>query len=157
MAYGDFKDLNRRTFADKVLRNKAFNTAKNPKYGGYQRGLALMIYKFFDKKTSGSGTKNEDFPYKELAEELQKPIIRKFDIRIVHSPFIDNIWGEDLADMQLISKVNTGFSFWLSVVDIYGKYAWVIPLKDKKGITIINDFQKILRESNRKPNKICIR
>ena len=50
MAYGDFKDLNRRTFADKVLRDKAFNIAKNPKYDGYKRGLASMVYKLFDKK-----------------------------------------------------------------------------------------------------------
>ena len=53
MAYGDFKDLTRRTASDKILCNKAFNIAKNPKYGGYQRGLASMVYKFFDKKTSG--------------------------------------------------------------------------------------------------------
>ena len=53
MAYGDFKDLNRRTAIDKVLRDEAFNIAKNPKYDGYQRGLAPMVYKFFDKKTSG--------------------------------------------------------------------------------------------------------
>ena len=60
MAYGDFKDLNRRTFADKVLHDKAFNIAKDPKYDGYQRGLASMVYKFFDKKSSGSGIKNEN-------------------------------------------------------------------------------------------------
>ena len=54
MAYGDFKDLKKRTAADKVLRDKAFNIAKNPKYDGYQRGLASMVYKFFDKKTKGS-------------------------------------------------------------------------------------------------------
>ena len=60
MAYGDFKNLNRRTAADKVLRDKAFNIAKNPKYDGYQGGIASMVYKFFDKKTSGSGIKNEN-------------------------------------------------------------------------------------------------
>ena len=75
MAYGDFKDLNRRTFADKVLRDKAFNIVKDPKYDGYQRGLASMVYKYFDKKTSGSGIKNENISNKELAEELHKPII----------------------------------------------------------------------------------
>ena len=58
MVYGDFKNLNRRTAADKVLRHKAFDIAKNPKHDGYQRGLASMVYKFFDKKTSGSGIKN---------------------------------------------------------------------------------------------------
>ena len=55
MAYGDFKDSTRRTASDKILYDKAFNIAKNPKYEGYQRGLASIVYKFFDKKTSGSG------------------------------------------------------------------------------------------------------
>ena len=59
MAYGDFEDLERRTFSDKILRDRAFNIAKNPKYDGYQRGLPSMVYKFFDKKSSGSGTNNE--------------------------------------------------------------------------------------------------
>ena len=111
MAYGDFKDLTRRTASDKILRDKAFNIAKNPKYDGYQRGLASMVYKFFVKKTSGSGIKNENISNKRLAEELHKPVIRKFNKRKVHSPFIDNIWGADLADMQLISKFNKRFRF----------------------------------------------
>ena len=84
--YGDFKDLARRTTSDKVLRDKAFNIAKNPKYDGYQRGLASMVYKFFDKKTtsltdksvSGSGV-NIPLEFNEqLAKELHKPIIRNF-------------------------------------------------------------------------------
>ena len=154
MAYEDFKDLNRRTAADKVLHDKAFHIAKNPKYDGYERGLASMVYKFFDKKTSGSSFKNENISNKELAEELHKPIIRKFNKRKVHSHFIGNIWGADLADIQLVSKFNKGFRFLFCVIDIYSKYAWVIPLKDKKGITITNAFQKILDQSNRKPNKI---
>ena len=79
--------------------------------------------------------------------ELNKPIIRKFKKRKVQSPFIDNIWDADLADMHLISKFNKGLRFLLCVVDIYSKYAWVVPLKDKKGTTITNAFQKILDES----------
>ena len=78
MAYGDFKDLNRRTFADKVLHDKVFNIAKDPKYDGYERSLASMVYKFFDKKTSGSGIKNENNSNKELAEKLHKSIIRNY-------------------------------------------------------------------------------
>ena len=144
MAYGDFKDLNRRTFADKILHDKAFNIAKDPKYDGYQRGLASMIYKFLDKKTSVSDIKNENISNKELAEELHKPINRKFNKRKIHPPFIDNIRGVDLADMQLISKCNKGFKFLLCVIDIYRKHAWVIPLKDKKGIMITNAVQIIL-------------
>ena len=78
MAYGDFKDLGKRTAADKVLRDKAFNIAKSPKYDEYQRGLASMVYKFFDKKVAGSGVKMDAKPNEKLAEELHKPIIRKF-------------------------------------------------------------------------------
>ena len=70
-----------------------------------------MVYRLFDKKNSGSGIKNENISNKELAEELHKPIIRRFNKIKVHSPFIDNIWGIDLADMQLISKSNKGFRF----------------------------------------------
>ena len=70
-----------------------------------------MVYRLFDKKNSGSGIKNENISNKELAEELHKPIIRKFNKIKVHSPFIDNIWGIDLADMQLISKSNKGCRF----------------------------------------------
>ena len=69
---------------------------------------------------------------------------------------MDNIWGADLGDMQLISKFNKGFRFSSCVIDIYSKYAWVIPLKDKKGITIINAFKNVLKESNCKPNKIWV-
>ena len=92
--------------------NKAFNNAKNSKYDGYQRGLASMVYKFFDKKASGSGIKNENMSSKELAEELHKPIIRRFKKRKVHSSFINNIWGADLADMQLRSKCNRVMGFY---------------------------------------------
>ena len=92
----------------------------------------------------------------QLAEELHKPVIRKFRRREVYSAFKDNIWAADLADMQLISKFNKGFRFLLCVVDIYSKYAWVVLLKDKKGITIVNAFQSILNKSNRKPSKIWV-
>ena len=84
MAYGDVKDIKRRTASDKILRDKAFNIAKNPKYDGYQRGLASMVYNFFDKKSSGSGivnnnnNNNNNKQNLQLAEELHKPIIKKF-------------------------------------------------------------------------------
>ena len=78
MAYGDFKDLERRTVSDKLLGDKAFNIAKNPKYDGYQRGLASMVYKFFDKKSPGSDV-NMPLKFNEqLAKESHKPIIRNF-------------------------------------------------------------------------------
>ena len=78
MAYGDFKDLAKRAALDKFLRDKAFNIAKNLKHDGYQRGLASMVYKFFDKKSAGNGIKIEIAQNQQLAEELHKPIIRKF-------------------------------------------------------------------------------
>ena len=78
MAYGDFKDLTRGTASDKILHNKAFNIAKNPKNDGYQRGLASMVYKCFVKKASGSGIENDNMLNKELAKELYKPSIWNF-------------------------------------------------------------------------------
>ena len=134
MAYGDFKDLAKRTFADKVLRDKAFKIASDQKYDGYQRGLASMVYTFFDKKTQGSGRSLQVADDKEniqLANELHKPIIRKSKKRKVHSSF----WGVDLADLQLLGKYNKGYRFLLCVIDIYSKYAWAVPLKDKKTYT----------------------
>ena len=153
MAYGDFKNLAKRTAADKVLRDKAFKIASDQKYDGYQRGLASIVYKFFDKKSQGSGSANNKENI-QSADELHKPIIRKFRKRKVYSLFKDNIWGVDLADMQLLSKFNKGFRFLLCVIDIFSKYAWVIPLKDKKGISIVNVFEKILDDSKRKSTKI---
>ena len=136
LTYGDFKVLARKTASDKVLRDKAFNIAKNPKHDGYQRDLASMVYKFFDKKSSDSGIKS--MSNQQLANELHKPIIRKFQKRKVYSSFEDNIWGADLADIQLISKYNKGIRFLLCVTDIFSKYEWVAPLKDKKSVTIVN-------------------
>ena len=113
MAYGDFKDLAKRTAADKVLKDKVFSIPKDPKYDGCQRGLASMVYKFFDKKTRGSGvtlankSAIKSIPQNEqLVEELHKPITKKFSKRKIYSAFKDNIWAADLADMQLISKFN---------------------------------------------------
>ena len=154
MVCGDFKDIARKTASDKILRDKAFNVAKNPKYDGYQRGIASMVCKFFDKKSTSSGVNIPAEFNEQLAKELHKPIIRTFKKRKVYSGFKDNIWGDDLADMQLISKFNKGFRFLLCVIDIFSKYASVILLKYKNGVSIVNGFQKILDDSNRKPNKI---
>ena len=115
----------------------------------YERGLTLMVLIFFDKKTSGRTVKHKIISNKELAQELHRPITRKFEKRKVHSSFIDNIWSVDLADMQLISKFNIRLRFLLCVIDIYSRYAQVIPLKDEKGITITNAFQKKLNESKK--------
>ena len=126
-AYSDSKDLTKRTVADKILRDKAFNIAKDPKYDGYQRGLPSMVYKYFDskiawpeKKSKGGGAKHVNTKLtpqnQQLAEELDQPIIKKFVKRKVHAAIKDNIWGADLADMQLLSRYNKGIRFLLCVL-----------------------------------------
>ena len=134
-AYADHKDLINRTKSDKVLRDKAYDIASNPEYDSYQRGLASMVYKFFDKKSMGSGTAKLSYLERvkklkdtakpttkssalarsslersssKLADELHKPVIKKFNKRKVYSQFKDNIWGVDLADMQSLSRKNKG-------------------------------------------------
>ena len=129
MAYRDFKDLSRRTASDKILRDKTFNTAKNPKYDEYQRGLASMVYKFFDKKsasssgvtmlTNESAANNEIKQNLQLAEELHKTIIRNFKKGRVYLRFKDSISDADLADMQSIIRLNKGFRFLLCVTDSF--------------------------------------
>ena len=74
----------------------------------------------------------------------------------MYSSFKNNIWGVDLADMQLVSKCNKGIRYLLCAIDFFRKYAFVVPLKDKKGTTIANAFQRILDNSKRKPNKIWV-
>ena len=115
-----------------------------------------MVHKFFDKRSKGSGVNIPLEFNKQLATELHKPIIRKFKKRKVYSGFKDNICGADLADMKLISKLNKRFRFLLCVIDTFGKYAWVILLKDKKVVSIIDAFRKILDKLGRKPNKIWV-
>ena len=123
MAYGKSKDLVKRTQSDKVLRDKAFKIASDPKYDVYQRGLASMVYKLFDKKSaslnksSGSGITNE--PNYQLANQLHKRIIRKFKKRKVYSSFGDNIWGDDLADMQSLGKYNKENKYLLHAIDLF--------------------------------------
>ena len=109
-----------------------------------------MVYKFFNERTKGMGLNNEI-----LAEELHKPIIRNFKRRKVYSSFKD-IWGVDLADMTLISKFNKGIKYLLCVIDLFSRYSWVIPLKNKKGESIVEGFQSILKNSDRKPDKIWV-
>ena len=159
-AYAGHKDLINRTEADKVFGDKAYDIASNPEYDGYQRGLVSMVYTFWDKKSAGGGfkkLKNTTKPNSSiLVDELHKLIIRKFNKRKVYSQFKDNIWGVDLADMQSLSRKNKGIKYLLCAIDLYSKYAFVIPLKDKKGISIVNAFNKIIKQSNRKPNKIWV-
>ena len=126
-----------------------------------------MICKFFNKKSTGESSakhvigsgiaKDTTKPSSSvLADQIHKPIIKKFDKRKVYSQFKDNIWGIDLADMESLSRKNKGIKYLLCTIDLYSKYAFVIPLKDKKGISIVNAFNKIIKQSHRKPNKIWV-
>ena len=135
-----------------------------------------MVYKFFDSKVAPldkktmSGKDNAKHSSlermrnnKTLVQELHKPVIKKFNKRKVYSQFKDNIWG---VDMQSLSRKNKGIKYLLCAIDLYSKYAFVIPLKYKKGISIVNAFNKIIKQSNRrakgtspqhvKPNKIWV-
>ena len=111
-----------------------------------------MFYKLFDKKSTRSGIASSSI----LADELHKPIIKKFNKRKVYSQFKDNIWGVDLADMQSLSRKHKGIKYLLCAIDLYSKYAFVIPLKDKKEISIVNAFNKVIKQSGKKPNKIWV-
>ena len=148
MAYGKSKDLAKRTQSDKVLKDKAFKIASDPKHDGYQRGLASMVYNFFDKKSTGSGVANES--NYQLASELHKQIIQKFKRKEVHSSFEDNIWGFDLADMQSLSKYNKVIKYLLCAIDFFSKNAWVVPLKDKKGLILLMHFKDNLKTKKTK-------
>ena len=120
-----------------------------------------MVYMFFDKKSKGSGIATlanksaiKSMSNQQLTNEIHKPIFKKFLKRSVCFSFKGNIWGVDLADMQLITKYNKGIRYLLCAIYLFSKYAWVVPLKDKKGITIVSAFQSTLDSSKRKPSKI---
>ena len=141
VAYGKYKDLNTRTQSGKVLRHEAFEIPSNPKYDGYHRGLASTVYRFFEKKSTGSDV--SFMPNQQLANEPHKPIISKFKIRKVYSSYKGNIWAVDLADMQLVSKYNKGIMYLLCAIETFSNNAWVVPTKDEK-VPLVNAFPKIL-------------
>ena len=114
--------------------------------------MYLVVYKFIDKRSLSRAVNIAR--KKELAKELHKSIIKKVVKRKVQSSFIDYFWGAYFADLKLLCKFNKGIRFLLCVIDIFSKYVWVTTLKDKKSITIINAYQKFLKESGRKTNKI---
>ena len=124
-AYNKYKDLKNRTQSDIVLKNKAYKIAADPKVDGFQTGLAAMVHKSFNersKKVLGSCIEN-----KQLAEELHKLIIKNFKGRKVYSYYKDNIFGVDLADMSFISRFNKGIKYLLCVIDLFSRYAWIVP------------------------------
>ena len=155
-SYAKYKDRLNRTQSDIVLKKKALKIATDPRVNGYQRELASMVYKFFNETTKRSGINLQanSLNNETSAEELHKPIIKNIKRRKLYSSFKDNIWGVNLADMQLISKYNKGIRYLLCVIDLFSRYASVIPLKKKKEKNIVEGFENILDDSNRKPNKI---
>jgi len=90
-------------------------------------------------------------PFEDLAEELHKPIRRKFTRRQVNVFEVDEVWGSDLVEMQEWSRQNKGYRYMLNVIDVFSKYAWSIPLKDKMGETVTEAFKLIVKNSNRAP------
>ena len=128
----NIKNLTKRTESDKFFREKAFTIVSNPKYDVCQRGIASMVHRNFDKKSTDSDIKSKIMTNQQLPEELHKPINREFIRRRVYSSFKDNIWGADLIHIRLINKYNKGIRFLLGVLDLFSKYAWVVLLKDKK-------------------------
>ena len=150
MADGKAKDLVRITQSDKVLRDKVFKIANDPKYDGYKGGLASMVHKFFDKKSSESGVdislanKSATELNYQLANELHRQIITKSKRRKFYSSFRDNIWDVDLADFATIEQIQQrNQKYLLCAIDLFSKYARVVSSKDKIRITIVNAFQKI--------------
>ena len=115
--YSDSEDLAKITISDKVLREKAYEIIKNPKYDGYLRALTSMVYKFFDKKKTGSGASVNE----KLAEELHKPLIKNLKQKRVYARFKDNIWAADLAEIRSLSSKNKNFRYLLCVIDAFTK------------------------------------
>ena len=111
-----------------------------------------MLYYFFKDKKRGSVVSVDE----QLAEELRKPVTKRFKRRKVYARFKDNIWVADLAEMELLSSKNENVKYLLCVIGVFTKYAWVKPLKDKKGKTVLNYVIEIVNESNRKLNKLWV-
>ena len=110
-----------------------------------------MVYNFFDEKT-GSGVSL----YEDLAEELRKPVIKKFERRKVYTRFRDNIWAENLVKMGSLSSFNCGVKCLLCIIDAFTKYASVKCLKDEKAKIILHGSIEIVNESRRQPNNLWL-
>ena len=138
------------------MKDRAYEIAINSKYDGYQRGLASMVYKLFDKKM-GSGAINKTGVNLNvaLAQELLKPLIKKFKSRKVYARFKNNICATDLAEMGSLFSKNWDVRYLLCVIDAFTKYVGVKPLKNKKQ-TVLNGFVGIVNESKPKPNKLWV-
>ena len=117
-AYSDGNHLAKRTISDKISKDRAYEINRNQKYDGHQWALASKIYKFFDKKAGPGVCENE-----ELAEELHKPVSKKFKRRKVFARFKDNIWAADAIEMEWWSSNNKNVKYLLCVIDFLNKYS----------------------------------
>ena len=112
--YSDSKDLAKRTISDKILKDRAYEIARNRGHDGCQRALASMFYKFFDKKKRSGIILNE-----QLLKELHKPVIKKFNRKKVYVRFTDNIWAADIAEIESLSSKNKNVKFLLCIIDVF--------------------------------------
>ena len=120
------------------MKDRGYEIARNRGYDGYQRALASMIYRVFDKKTGSGISVNE-----QLAEELHKPITKKFKRRKVYAKRKkDNIWATDLAEIGSLSSANKNVKYLLCAIDVFTQYAWVKPLKNKNGKQLLMILSK---------------
>ena len=132
------KDLTKRTTSDKIFKDRAYEIAVNHRNDGYQRGLAGMVYKYFEEKTGSGASVNE-----ELSQEQHKPVLKKIRRRRAYARFKDNIWAADLAERGSLSSQNWGVKYLLCVIDVFTKYAWVKLLKDRKSRAILHGFVEL--------------
>ena len=110
-----------------------------------------MIYNSFNKKIGSRVSANE-----QLTEELHRPVAKTFKRRKIYARFKDNIWAADLIKMELLSSKKKNVKYLLCVIHVFTEYAWVKPLKDKKGKTVLNAFMEIVNESYCTPNKLWV-
>ena len=134
------------------MKGRAYEIPINHNYDEYQISLASMVYKFFGKRTGSRISVTE-----QLAEELYKPVIKKFKWRKVYARLNDDIWAAaDLSEMESLSSENKNVKYFLSVTDFFTKIAWIKPLKDKEGKTVLNAFIEIVNKSYCIPNKLWV-
>ena len=165
IAYSQNSDTKNRNVADDILAKLAMDIANNVNEPAYERQQARTVAAVMATKSRfGLGTKpkkqvwfedQQDFS-DALAEELHSGVRRKFQRRRVQVFGVDEIWSADLVEMQDFSKDNDGFRYLLTVIDVMSKYAWAVPLKDKTGNSVTAAFEKIVKESGRKPMKLWV-
>ena len=145
------KDLIKRTISDLILKDRAYEIARNRGYDGNQGHQPVWYISFLIRKKGPRASLSE-----QLAEEIPKPLTKKFKRRNVYATYKDRIWTADLAEMKSLSSKNKNVKYLLCVINVFTKYAWIEPLKDKKGKKVLNTFIEIVNESNSKPNKLWV-